>query len=270
MQYIPTTLRSTWLATTLPSTWFAIQSTVQSSHENERETDDALLRSLLCARPGKVPVAAGEVDDDPARMRLKRGRAYREMAMKWCFRAGRPIADEEDSGDELHAVEGEDGVLRFNEASTNSASNASGEESREPTGALNDTHVGVAPTTHALDPTHASHGALDDVKREAEAYAKALGEDVRTFGARAEALRAKAAEMRRKRDAKRAQLESNAAHRKLAEAEARARDAIARASDAAEFARGREAEGDAGALEANLEGLVEEMNDELKRRARGE
>jgi len=116
----------------------------------------------------------------------------------------------------------------------------------------------------------ASHGALDDVKREAEAYAKALGEDVRTFGARAEALRAKAAEMRRKRDAKRAQLESNAAHRKLAEAEARARDAIARASDAAEFARGREAEGDAGALEANLEGLVEEMNDELKRRARGE
>ena len=76
--------------------------------------------------------------------------------------------------------------------------------------------------------------------------------------------------MRRKRDAKRAQLESNAAHRKLAEAEARARDAIARASDAAEFARGREAEGDAGALEANLEGLVEEMNDELKRRARGE
>ena len=35
------------------------------------------------------------------------------MAMKWCFRAGRPIADEEDSGDELHAVAGEDGVLRF-------------------------------------------------------------------------------------------------------------------------------------------------------------
>ena len=33
--------------------------------------------------------------------------------MKWCFRAGRPIADEEDSGDELHAVAGEDGVLRF-------------------------------------------------------------------------------------------------------------------------------------------------------------
>jgi hypothetical protein len=56
----------------------------------------------------------------------------------------------------------------------------------------------------------------------------------------------------------------------LAEAEARARDAISRASDAAEFARGREAEGDAGALEANLEALVEEMNDELKRRARGE
>ena len=132
-----------------------------NENERERETDDALLRSLLCARPGKVPVAAGEVDDDPARMRLKRGRAYREMAMKWCFRAGRPIADEEDSGDELHAVAGEDGVLRFNETSTTGASNASGEESRELTGALNDTHVGVAPTTHALDPTHASHGALD-------------------------------------------------------------------------------------------------------------
>ena len=68
----------------------------RDAYERER---DALLRSLLCARPGKVPVAAGEVDDDPARMRLKRGRAYREMAMKWCFRAGRPIADEEYSGD---------------------------------------------------------------------------------------------------------------------------------------------------------------------------
>ena len=80
---------------------------------NDRDASVHALRALLCARPGKVPVAAGEVDDDPARMRLKRGRAYREMAMKWCFRAGRPIADEEDSGDELHAVAGEDGVLRF-------------------------------------------------------------------------------------------------------------------------------------------------------------
>ena len=80
---------------------------------NDRDASVDALRALLCARPGKVPVAAGEVDDDPARMRLKRGRAYREMAMKWCFRAGRPIADEEDSGDELHAVAGEDGVLRF-------------------------------------------------------------------------------------------------------------------------------------------------------------
>ena len=45
-------------------------------------------------RLGRVAAFAGEVDDDPARMKLKRGRAYREMAMKWCFRAGRPIADE--------------------------------------------------------------------------------------------------------------------------------------------------------------------------------
>ena len=139
----------------------------RDAHERER---DALLRSLLCARPGKVPVAAGEVDDDPARMRLKRGRAYREMAMKWCFRAGRPIADEEDSGDELHAVAGEDGVLRFNpSSSTNGTSNASGEEGvRENSGALKDALDGVAPTTHALDPsTHASGGGALDLARAA-------------------------------------------------------------------------------------------------------
>ena len=139
----------------------------RDAHERER---DALLRSLLCARPGKVPVAAGEVDDDPARMRLKRGRAYREMAMKWCFRAGRPIADEEDSGDELHAVAGEDGVLRFNpSSSTNGTSNASGEEGvRETSGALKDALDGVAPTTHALDPsTHASGGGALDLARAA-------------------------------------------------------------------------------------------------------
>jgi hypothetical protein len=116
-------------------------------------------------------VAAGEVDDDPARMRLKRGRAYREMAMKWCFRAGRPIADEEDSGDELHAVAGEDGVLRFNpgKSSNNGASNASGEEGvRETSGALKDALDGVAPTTHALDPsTHASGGGALDLARAA-------------------------------------------------------------------------------------------------------
>ena len=139
----------------------------RDAHERER---DALLRSLLCARPGKVPVAAGEVDDDPARMRLKRGRAYREMAMKWCFRAGRPIADEEDSGDELHAVAGEDGVLRFNpSSSTNGTSTASGEEGvRENSGALKDALDGVAPTTHALDPsTHASGGGALDLARAA-------------------------------------------------------------------------------------------------------
>ena len=140
----------------------------RDARERER---DALLRSLLCARPGKVPVAAGEVDDDPARMRLKRGRAYREMAMKWCFRAGRPIADEEDSGDELHAVAGEDGVLRFNpgKSSTNGASNASGEEGvRETSGGLKDALDGVAPTTHALDPSaHASGGGALDLARAA-------------------------------------------------------------------------------------------------------
>ena len=94
---------------------FTIKNTSRDdgSSSNDRDASVHALRALLCARPGKVPVAAGEVDDDPARMRLKRGRAYREMAMKWCFRAGRPIADEEDSGDELHAVAGEDGVLRF-------------------------------------------------------------------------------------------------------------------------------------------------------------
>ena len=86
---------------------------VERTSSTDRDASVDALRALLCARPGKVPVAAGEVDDDPARMRLKRGRAYCEMAMKWCFRAGRPIADEEDSGDELHAVAGEDGVLRF-------------------------------------------------------------------------------------------------------------------------------------------------------------
>ena len=94
---------------------FTIKNTSRDdgNSSNDRDASVHALRALLCARPGKVPVAAGEVDDDPARMRLKRGRAYREMAMKWCFRAGRPIADEEDSGDELHAVAGEDGVLRF-------------------------------------------------------------------------------------------------------------------------------------------------------------
>ena len=61
-------------------------------------------------RLGRVAAFAGEVDDDPARMKLKRGRAYREMAMKWCFRAGRPIADE---GSDEELVAGDDGVLRF-------------------------------------------------------------------------------------------------------------------------------------------------------------
>ena len=130
-----------------------------------RDPRDDPLRFLLCARPGKVPVAAGEVDDDPARMRLKRGRAYREMAMKWCFRAGRPIADEGDSGDELHAVAGEDGVLRFNRAETeNGASRAPAETGDQmtagsatgATGALGD--GGAA---KGSDQPHAPHGALD-------------------------------------------------------------------------------------------------------------
>ena len=104
-------------ATSCSTTTSATSPSSPTCFANRRDTDetnDSSLRFLLCARPGKVPVAAGEVDDDPARMRLKRGRAYREMAMKWCFRAGRPIADDADSGDELHAVAGEDGVLRFN------------------------------------------------------------------------------------------------------------------------------------------------------------
>ena len=84
-----------------------------TSNASSGHLDSVKFYLLLCARPGKVPVAAGEVDDDPARMRLKRGRAYREMAMKWCFRAGRPIADENDEDDDLHAVAGSDGVLRF-------------------------------------------------------------------------------------------------------------------------------------------------------------
>ena len=89
-------------------------STVSQESRSSGVMDNLKLHLLLCALPGKVPVAAGEVDDDPARMRLKRGRAYREMAMKWCFRAGRPIADEDDDDDELHTVAGSDGVLRFN------------------------------------------------------------------------------------------------------------------------------------------------------------
>ena len=64
-------------------------------------------------RVGKVPNTVDEVDDDPARMRLKRGRAYREMAMKWCFRAGRPIAGDDDDDDVL--VTGDDGLLHFGE-----------------------------------------------------------------------------------------------------------------------------------------------------------
>ena len=134
-----------------------------------RDPRDDPLQFLLCARPGKVPVAAGEVDDDPARMRLKRGRAYREMAMKWCFRAGRPIADEGDSGDELHAVAGEDGVLRFNRAEAEDgasrAPDAPGDQmtAGSATGALGDGGAasGGARGAHGSDQPHAPHGALD-------------------------------------------------------------------------------------------------------------
>ena len=62
-------------------------------------------------RVGKVHATVDEVDDDPARMRLKRGRAYREMAMTWCFRAGRPINPDDDDDDVL--VTGDDGLLHF-------------------------------------------------------------------------------------------------------------------------------------------------------------
>ena len=71
---------------------------------------DHPLSTVGLARVGKAKVAAGEVDDDPAKMRLKRGRAYVEMAMKWSFKAGRPTAYE-DSDDEL--VADSDGTLRF-------------------------------------------------------------------------------------------------------------------------------------------------------------
>ena len=85
----------------------------RDAHERER---DALLRSLLCARPGKVPVAAG----NPGK------------------------------------------------SSTTGASNASGEEGvRETSGALKDALDGVAPTTHALDPQHASGGGALDLARAA-------------------------------------------------------------------------------------------------------
>ena len=63
-------------------------------------------------RVGKVHAAVDEVDDDPARMRLKRGRAYREMAMTWCFRAGRPINPDDDDDDDV-LVTGDDGLLHF-------------------------------------------------------------------------------------------------------------------------------------------------------------
>ena len=98
-------------------------------------------------------------------MRLKRGRAYREMAMKWCFRAGRPIADEGDSGDELHAVAGEDGVLRFNRAEAEDgasrAPDAPGDQTTagSATGALGD--GGAARDRNGSDQPHAPHGALD-------------------------------------------------------------------------------------------------------------
>jgi hypothetical protein len=60
-------------------------------------------------------------------------------------------------------------VLRFNpSSSTNGTSNASGEEGvRENSGALKDALDGVAPTTHALDPQHASGGGALDLARAA-------------------------------------------------------------------------------------------------------
>ena len=77
-------------------------------------------------RVGKVPNTVDEVDDDPARMRLKRGRAYREMAMKWCFRAGRPIAGDDDDDDVL--VTGDDGLLHFGEGARRESPSAENDE----------------------------------------------------------------------------------------------------------------------------------------------
>ena len=77
-------------------------------------------------RVGKVPNTVDEVDDDPARMRLKRGRAYREMAMKWCFRAGRPIAGDDDDDDVL--VTGDDGLLHFGEGARRESPGAENDE----------------------------------------------------------------------------------------------------------------------------------------------
>lgn len=77
-------------------------------------------------RVGKVPNTVDEVDDDPARMRLKRGRAYREMAMKWCFRAGRPIAGDDDDDDVL--VTGDDGLLHFGEGARRESPRAENDE----------------------------------------------------------------------------------------------------------------------------------------------
>jgi len=77
-------------------------------------------------RVGKVPNTVDEVDDDPARMRLKRGRAYREMAMKWCFRAGRPIAGDDDDDDIL--VTGDDGLLHFGEGARRESPSAENDE----------------------------------------------------------------------------------------------------------------------------------------------
>ena len=77
-------------------------------------------------RVGKVPNTVDEVDDDPARMRLKRGRAYREMAMKWCFRAGRPIAGDDDDDDVL--VTADDGLLHFGEGARRESPRAENDE----------------------------------------------------------------------------------------------------------------------------------------------
>ena len=51
-------------------------------------------------RMGKVRFAAQEVDDDPAGMRLKRGRQYVALAKKWCFKAGPPVESESESDDD--------------------------------------------------------------------------------------------------------------------------------------------------------------------------
>lgn len=126
---------------------------------------------------------------------------------------------------------------------------------------------GLAEKTDAMQKEMETFSDLEKLKLEAEELKRKLERDAVSYGARKDALRSMVSEKNEKYEAKKEQLQRNDVFSVLEKLEVKIRTAEQHIFSMSEYISSKEAETDYGALMGNINGLYEELNQELQKRA---